>query len=319
MGLPYGGAKGGIICDPDALSLGELERLTRRYATEIALVIGPLVDIPAPDVNTNPQVMGWIMDTISMHSGTPTPAIVTGKPVAIGGSLGRREATGRGVMISTIEALETMGLDPRGVTAVVQGYGNVGSVSAQLLQDQGVKVVAVSDSRGGIHQPGGLDTRDVLRFKEETGTVVGYPSTTTLTNAELLALPCDVLVPAAMEEALTERNAHSVQARLVVEGANGPTTPEADAILRDRGIHVMPDIVANAGGVTVSYFEWVQNLQHLRWTESEVNERLGGVMHEAIAKVRQESLKYDVEMRTTAHICAIGRIVQAITYRGIYP
>ena len=319
VGLPYGGAKGGIVCEPDALSPGELERLTRRYATEIAIVIGPMVDIPAPDVNTNPQVMGWIMDTISMHTGVPTPAIVTGKPVAIGGSLGRWEATGRGVMINALEALNTLGLDPGEVTAVVQGYGNVGSVSAQLLEDDGVRIVGVSDSRGGIHNPGGLDTREALRHKRETGSVLGMPGAATVTNEELLALPCDVLIPAAMEEALTERNAHSVQARVVVEAANGPTTPEADAILRERGILVIPDIVANAGGVTVSYFEWVQNLQHLRWTEKEVNDRLTGVMLEAIAKVRQESIKYDVDLRTAAHICAINRIVEAILYRGIYP
>jgi len=273
-GLPYGGGKGGVICNPKEMSLGEIERLTRRYATEIAPIIGPMTDIPAPDVNTNPQIMAWFMDTYNMHTGAQTPGIVTGKPVEIGGSLGRAEATGRGVTFTALQALQNQQIDPQGATVVVQGYGNVGSVSAYFLQEQGAKVIAVSDSRGGIYRADGLDARDVLRFKQETSSVVGYPGADVITNEELLALPCDLLVPSALEGALTAENAGQVKAKIIAEGANGPTTPEADEILNDKGVFIIPDILANAGGVIVSYFEWVQDLQTYYWSEEEVNARL---------------------------------------------
>ena len=318
-GIPFGGAKGGVVCNPKEMTQRELERLTRRYATEVSPIIGPKTDIPAPDVNTNPQIMAWFMDTYSMNAGVLTPAIVTGKPVEIGGSLGRVEATGRGVMIIALEALKLKHIDAQGATAVVQGYGNVGSTSAYLLQDQGVKIAAVSDTRGGIYRPDGLDARDVLRHKRETGSVVGYPGADTVSNLELLTLPCDVLVPAALERAIDDGNANDVKAKVIIEGANGPTTPEADAILDENGVLVMPDILANAGGVIVSYFEWAQNLQAYYWSEENVNTRLYRHIERALRQVLTIARQKQVSARTAAYIAAISRVAKAIELRGIYP
>ncbi|MHB1295745.1 MAG: Glu/Leu/Phe/Val family dehydrogenase [Anaerolineae bacterium] len=317
--IPYGGAKGGVICDPKTMSQNELERMTRRYATEIAILMNPEGDIPAPDVNTGPQTMAWIMDTYSMHRGYTTPAVVTGKPHEIGGSLGRPEATGRGVMFTAMEALKHCDLPCQGVRVAVQGFGNVGSVSAYLLQDKGCKVVAVSDSRGGIYCDLGLDARDVLRFKNENGTVMGYPGSDTLTNAELLEVDCDILVPAGLEKAITGANAARVKARVIAEGANGPTTPEADDILYDKGAFVIPDVLANAGGVTVSYFEWVQGLQHFFWTEPQINSQLRRVMVRSFQEVVRVAEEHKVDMRVAAYMVAINRVACAHQLRGTYP
>ncbi|MEP7198864.1 MAG: Glu/Leu/Phe/Val dehydrogenase, partial [Chloroflexota bacterium] len=272
-GLPYGGAKGGVIVDPKQLSLRELEKLTRRYATEISVLMSPQGDIPAPDVNTNPQVMAWIMDTYSMHRGYSVLGVVTGKPVEIGGSLGRNEATGRGVMFTTREALGKLGIKPSDATVVVQGFGNVGSVSANLIHELGCKVIGLSDVTGGYYRPEGFDVTDTLKYTKQKGSLSGYPNAQQITNGELLELKCDVLVPAALENQLSDANAPRVQARLIVEGANGPTTPEADEIFRQRDILVVPDVLANSGGVIVSYFEWVQGLQSFFWDEQEINSR----------------------------------------------
>jgi len=319
VGLPYGGAKGGVICDPKKLSLQELENLTRRYAAEISLMMGPESDIPAPDVGTNPQVMAWIMDTYSMHKGYSVPAVVTGKPISIGGSLGRLEATGRGVMITACEACKHLGIPIEGATVVVQGYGNVGTASAYLLHDQGCKVIAVSDSKGGIYSPKGFDPRDVLPYKRETGSVVGYPDTETITNEELLELPCDILVPSALENQITVDNADRIQAKVVAEGANGPTTPDADVILHDKGILIVPDILANAGGVTVSYFEWVQGLQSFFWSEEEINQKLERIMSKSFKEVLEASRLKGIDMRTAAMVRAILVVAEALVVRGIYP
>ncbi|MEA3408472.1 MAG: Glu/Leu/Phe/Val dehydrogenase [Chloroflexota bacterium] len=317
VGIPYGGAKGGITCNPKEMSQGELERLTRRFATEISPIIGPQIDIPAPDVNTGQQTMAWFLDSIERKSGVKSPAVVTGKPLALDGSLGRTEATGRGVMLSTLEALQTMDMEPQNTTAVVQGYGNVGSVSAYLLEDQGVKIIGVSDSRGGIYKPEGLDTREVLKFKRENGSVVGYPGAERITNEELLELPCDILVPAALEGVINAENAKQVKAQVIVEGANGPTTPAADEILDAAGVLVIPDILANAGGVTVSYLEWVQNLQSYYWTEEKVNAQLGQILTKAFAKVWAIAQEKEVDMRVAAYIKALDRIAKATIMRGI--
>ncbi|RME45161.1 MAG: Glu/Leu/Phe/Val dehydrogenase [Chloroflexi bacterium] len=320
--LPFGGAKGGVVCNPKELSQNELENLTRRYATEISILMSPDGDIPAPDMGTNPQVMAWIMDTYSMHRGHSEPAVVTGKPVEIGGSLGRLEATGRGVRVIAEEAADYLGMELAGATVAVQGFGNVGSISARLLQDAGARVVAVSDSRGGIYDPNGLDIVQVIHHKRETGSVVGFGNAEGVTNAELLELPVDILVPSAMEHQITEANAPYIQARLIVEGANGPTTPEADVILQERGCLVVPDILANAGGVTVSYFEWVQGLQFFFWSEEEINQRLRQVMCKSFADVVEIMRLYEAEgidMRTAAYILAISRVNQATLLRGIYP
>ncbi len=319
VGLPYGGAKGGVVCDPKKLSRSELENLTRRYATEISILMSPEGDIPAPDVNTNSQIMAWIMDTYSMHRGYTTPAVVTGKPLEVGGSLGRNEATGRGVMFTTLEALKTLDIPVEGATVVVQGYGNAGSVAAYLLQDAGAQIIAVSDSKGGIFNPHGLDTRDVLRHKRETGSVIEYPGADFVTNAELLELSCDVLVPAALENQITAANADRIQAKIVAEAANGPTTPAADDILFERGIFVIPDILCNAGGVTVSYFEWVQDLQQFFWTEEEINRRMRRILVNSFNEVLQVARKKEVDMRTAAYIRAIDRVARATMIRGIYP
>ncbi len=319
VGIPYGGAKGGVVCNPKVMSERELERLTRRFTSEIIMFIGPESDIPAPDVNTTAQTMAWIMDTYSMTKGYSVPAVVTGKPVEIGGSLGRREATGRGVMFTTREALKHLGMPIEGTRVAVQGFGNVGAIGAQLLQELGCTVIAASDSRGGMYNPKGFDVEDVMRHKAETGTVVGYPGTDTITNEELLELDCEVLVPAALENEITEENANRVKARIISEGANGPTTPEADAILFDKGAFVIPDILANAGGVTVSYFEWVQGLQSFFWSEDEVNANLEKIMISAFNDVLAISRRREVDMRIAAYILAIDRVANATLLRGIYP
>jgi glutamate dehydrogenase (NAD(P)+) len=319
VGLPYGGAKGGVVVNPKALSQDELEHLTRRYATEISIMMSPEGDIPAPDVGTGPQVMAWIMDTYSMHRGYSAPSVVTGKPIEIGGSYGRVEATGRGVMLAVREAAQRIGLSLSGSTVVIQGFGNVGSVAAALLHDLGCRVIAVSDSRGGIHNPKGLNPRDVLRHKESTGTVVGFPSADRVSNAELLELPCDVLIPSAFEGQISAENAPRIRTRLIVEGANGPITPDADVIFADRSIPLIPDILANAGGVIVSYFEWVQGLQQFFWAEEEVNENLERIFVRAFQRVWQTAEEYKVRLRVGALIRGISRVADALYIRGIYP
>ena len=317
--IPYGGAKGGVVCNPKQLSPQELERLTRRYATEISILLGPEKDIPAPDVNTNPQIMAWIMDTVSMHRGYSVPGVVTGKPVNIGGSEGRAEATGRGVAYVVEQALRDAGKTVEGSTVAVQGFGNAGSVVARLLHERGARVVAVSDSQGGLFRSSGLDLNAVLAHKRREGSVVSYPEADRISNAELLALSCDVLIPAAMENQIHAGNAGQVQARLVVEAANGPTTPEADLILQRKGIEVIPDILANAGGVTVSYFEWVQDNQAYFWTEEEINERLRQVMVRSYSEVRSLAIREKVDLRTAACMLAIDRVADATRTRGLYP
>ncbi|MHB1294599.1 MAG: Glu/Leu/Phe/Val family dehydrogenase [Anaerolineae bacterium] len=319
VGLPFGGGKGGVVCDPSQLSNHELERLTRRYATEIAMLIGPSSDIPAPDVNTGPQTMAWIMDTYTMHAGAQNLAVVTGKPIEVGGSLGREEATGRGIMIVTREVLAYKGMSPVGATIAIQGFGKVGSVSAYLLQDIGAKIIAVSDVFGGIYNPNGLNTRKVLRHVRETGSVVGFPGTEPITNEDLLAMPCDVLIPAALGEQITEHNADQVRAKIIVEGANGPTTPEADRILENKGILLVPDVLANAGGVVVSYFEWVQNLQIFFWKEQDVNDRLCEVMEASFREVLCMMREKGISMRMAAYCKAIAKVAKALELRGIYP
>jgi len=318
-GLPYGGAKGGVVCDPKKLSANELENLTRRYATEISVLMGPESDIPAPDVGTNPQVMAWIMDTYSMHRGYSVPAVVTGKPISIGGSQGRFEATGRGCMIVAREGAKYLGIPLQEAKVVVQGFGNVGSVAAYLMHDAGAQVVAVSDSRGGIYNPKGINPREILEHKRKTGSVVDFPGADFVTNEELLELPCDILIPSALEGAITGKNAPKIKARLIVEGANGPTTPEADEILKERGVTVIPDILANSGGVIVSYFEWVQDLQSFFWTEEEINNRLERLMVQSFHHVLETAEKYKVDLRTGAMIRAISRVSDALLTRGIYP
>jgi glutamate dehydrogenase (NAD(P)+) len=316
--LPFGGGKGGIVCDPSRMSKRELEALTRRYVAEIIDAIGPEKDVPAPDVNTNDQVMAWFMDTYSMHVGHTETAVVTGKPVEMGGSLGRREATGRGVMIITREAARHRQLAIQGATVAVQGFGNVGSVSADLLSRIGAKVVGVSDWKGGVYNEQGLDVPALLEHAAQHKTVDGFPGGQELTNEDLLALDVDVLIPAALENQLTEDNAAAVRAKIVVEGANGPTTPEAHQMLHDRGIFVVPDILANAGGVTASYFEWVQNRHGYYWSEDEVNTRLEAKMIEAFTAVLAASTKHNVDMRTAAYAVAIARVGNVTRLRGMY-
>src|SRR5687767_10265375 len=316
--LPFGGGKGGIVCDPSRMSKRELEALTRRYVAEIIDAIGPEKDVPAPDVNTNDQVMAWFMDTYSMHVGHTETAVVTGKPVEMGGSLGRREATGRGVMIITREAAKHRQLAIEGATVAIQGFGNVGSVSADLLTRIGARVVGVSDWKGGVYNAGGLDVPAMLKHVAQHKTVDGFSGGQELTNEELLALDVDVLIPAALENQITEDNAAAVRAKIVIEGANGPTTPEAHQMLHDRGIFVVPDILANAGGVTASYFEWVQNRHGYYWSEDEVNTRLEAKMIEAFTAVLATSTKYKVDMRTAAYAVAIARVGNVTRLRGMY-
>jgi glutamate dehydrogenase/leucine dehydrogenase len=319
VNIPFGGAKGGIICDPKNLSKSELERLTRRYAYEISDFIGPDRDIPAPDVYTDAQVMAWIMDTYSMTRGHSVPGVVTGKPTFLGGSLGRHEATARGCVFTIRAACEVKKIDHKKATAAIQGFGNAGSIAAELLHKIGMKVIAVSDSKGGILNAKGLDIPKVVAHKNKTGSVMKFPGSKAISSQEVLELDCDVLVPAALENQITLTNAHQVKARIVAEAANGPTTPGADRILFNNDVLVIPDILANAGGVTVSYFEWVQDLQELFWDVDEVNRKLEKVMGKAFADVHQSSKDYKVDMRTGAYILAIDRVVKATESRGIWP
>jgi len=317
--LPYGGAKGGVVVNPKQLSPAELENLTRRYATEISIIIGPEEDIPAPDMGTDGRIMAWIMDTISMHRGHTTAGVVTGKPVSVGGTLGRVEATGRGLQYIVMEVAKDWGVQVEGATVAVQGFGNVGAVAARLLAKHGAKVVAISDSSGGVYDGSGLDLERLARFKEEGGSLASYPGAGRISNEELLSLEVDFLLPCAMEDQITGDNAGSVRARFVVEGANGPTTPEADAILRDKGIVVVPDIVANAGGVIVSYFEWVQDLQAFFWEEHEVNERLQRIITRAYRDVARLAREQKASLREAAMRLGVSRVVEATQMRGIYP
>ncbi len=316
--LPFGGGKGGVTCDPTTLSIGELERITRRYAAELVEVVGPDKDVPAPDVGTTPQIMAWFMDTYSMHVRQHVPGVVTGKPLEIGGSRGRVEATGRGASLVALAQMRRMGIDPKGAQIVVQGFGNVGSVAAKMFVDAGSIVVAVSDVTGAYYNEAGLDIPGAVAYAQEHHSLDGYRGGEKITNEALLALPCDVLVPAALEKQLTVANAANVQAKLIVEGANGPTTPEADHIFNQRGIIVIPDIVANAGGVTVSYFEWAQDRAGYFWKESEVNERLADVMLENFAKVSELATLRSIPLRTAAYMVAIDRVVQSMKTRGVY-
>ncbi len=318
-GIPFGGAKGGVVCDPRKMSRAELERMTRRYATEISLLIGPNSDIPAPDMNTNPQVMAWIMDTYSMHQGYSVPAVITGKPLSIGGSEGRLEATARGVQVITREAMRDYGIVPEDCSIVVQGFGNVGSITARLLHEMGCKIVGLSDINGGVYNAKGINIPRALRYSKEHGTLLGLPETEPVSNKELLELPCDILIPAALENQLTLENATQIKARLIVEAANGPTTPEADHILNDRGITIVPDILANAGGVTVSYFEWVQDLQRFFWAEQEINQRLEAIMVRAYQAVQRKSQEQETNLRLGAYLLAVARVAEATELRGVYP
>ncbi|HUZ85478.1 MAG TPA: Glu/Leu/Phe/Val dehydrogenase [Candidatus Baltobacterales bacterium] len=319
VGIPYGGGKGGVIVDPKKLSLKEIEGLTRRFTTEISVLIGPERDIPAPDVNTNAQTMAWIMDTYSMHVGYTVPGVVTGKPIPLGGSEGRHEATARGAVYSIVEAANHLGMDLHGSRVAVQGFGNAGSIAARLISNEGATVVAVSDSSGGIHNPAGLDMERVIAWKAEHGTVVGCPGATEITNAELLEVPCDVLIPAALENQITASNAHRIKAKLVAEAANGPTTPDADVILHERGVFLIPDILCNAGGVTVSYFEWVQDLNRDHWSEPIVNAKLREIMVRAFNETLAMSQQADANMRLGAYLLAVQRVADATAMRGLYP
>ena len=319
MALPFGGAKGGVRIDPHTLSRSELQRITRRYTSEIIEMIGPDTDIPAPDLGTDEQVMAWIMDTYSQQRGHSVPGVVTGKPIEIGGSYGRREATGRGVVTCLLQASREIGLDLNGARVVVQGFGQVGNAAARIAAQHGAKIVALSDVNGGVYAPGGIDLAEVDRWRAENHQLKGLPGTEAVSNEELLELPCDVLVPAAVQNQLTERNADRVQARLVVEGANGPTTLEADRILAQRGVTLVPDILANAGGVTVSYFEWVQGLQQFFWSEQEVNDRLIRLMQRAFKDVWGLASQRGVDLRTAALMRGIERVAEAKRRRGVFP
>lgn len=320
VNIPYGGAKGGVICDPKKLSLRELERLTRRYATEISGIIGPESDIPAPDVGTDPQVMAWIMDTYSMHKGYTVPAVVTGKPIAVGGSEGRIEATGRGLVMIASRCSQMLNIPLQGARVVIQGFGNVGSTAAKFFHEVGAKVIAVSDATNAVYNPKGLDVPTLLKHcVRREGTLPQYAEGEVITNAEMLELPCDFLVPAALGNQITSRNAERIKARVIIEGANGPTTPEADRILNEGGIFLVPDILANAGGVIVSYFEWVQDLQSFFWSEEEVNQKLERVLISAFEEVVRTAKTRKVDMRTAAYIIGVGRVADAIITRGIYP
>lgn len=319
VGLPFGGAKGGVEVDPKPLSQNELQNLTRRYTTELQPLIGPNIDIPAPDVNTNPQIMAWLMDTYSMNIGYSVPGVTTGKPLVLGGSQGRSEATGRGCVFAIEEACILHGKTLEGARVAVQGFGNAGSVTALLLAERGAHIVAVSDSLGGVYNAAGLDLQGVIEHKRKSGSVAGCPGTDDLSNDDLLVVDCDILVPAALEDQITSENAPSIKAWLIAEAANGPTSPEADDILFDRGVIVLPDILANAGGVTVSYFEWVQALQAFSWTENDVNERLHQIMRRSFHAVSQTSNQYGIHMRTAALVRAIERVAEFTKLRGIYP
>jgi glutamate dehydrogenase (NAD(P)+) len=316
--IPFGGGKGGIIVDPNRLSRRELEALTRRYVAEIVDAIGPEKDVPAPDVNTNDQIMAWIMDTYSMHVGHTATAVVTGKPIEMGGSLGRREATGRGVMIVTRESAKHLGLEIKGATVAVQGFGNVGSVSADLLQKIGAKIVAVTDWKGGVYNDNGLDVTKLIDYAKQHRTIDGFPGGEPLENGKLFELPVDVLIPAALENQITMDNAPKIKAKIIAEGANGPTTPDAHKYLHEHGVFVIPDILANAGGVTTSYFEWVQDRHGYFWEEAEVNQKLERKMCEAFDAVFATAQRYKTDMRTAAYIVAINRVAIVTKMRGMY-
>jgi glutamate dehydrogenase (NAD(P)+) len=317
--IPYGGAKGGVVCDPALLSANELQHLTRRYATEIKIIIGPDSDIPAPDMGTNPQIMSWIMDTYSMHEGHTVTAVVTGKPLSIGGSEGRMDATGLGIVITAAEAARKRRMHLDGARVVVQGFGNVGSATARFMHREGAKVLAVSDAWGGILNEKGLDILRVTEHVKQNGRLSGYPEAQDITNEVLLETPCDILVPAAMQGQITRRNAPNIKAKIVVEGANGPTTPDADDILNDKGVMVVPDILANGGGVVVSYFEWVQDLQAFFWSENEVNKKLETIMQRTFDRVWAAADQYKTSLRMAAYSVGVGRVAEATVTRGIYP
>jgi len=318
VNLPFGGAKGGVVCDPSSMSNAELEKLTRRYTSAIIETLGPDSDVPAPDVNTNERVMAWVMDTYSMHKRHTVTAVVTGKPVEMGGSLGRREATGRGCMIVTREALTKLGMKVKGTTVAVQGFGNVGSIASQLMEREGMTIIAVSDKSGGIYNAKGLAIDDVLAHVRQHKFLKGYPKAQAVTNEELLELPCDVLVPAALENVITAKNAASIKARIICEGANGPTTARADTILNEKGIFVIPDILANAGGVTVSYFEWVQDRGGYFWDEETVNSRLERIMTRSFGEVTAMAERHKLDNRIGAYMLAIDRVAAVHRLRGMY-
>jgi glutamate dehydrogenase (NAD(P)+) len=319
VGIPYGGGKGGVIVDPKKLSQKELEALTRRFFTEIEVLVGPEKDIPAPDVNTNAQVMAWMMDTYSMHMGYTVPGVVTGKPISLGGSEGRNEATARGTVYCIVEAVRHLGIELDKARVSIQGFGNAGSIAAQLISAEKATVVAVSDSTGGIHNPNGLDINRVIAWKQEHGTVQGFPGSKDISNEQVLEVDCDILIPAALENQITERNAGNIKARLIAEAANGPTTPEADEILWKAGKFMIPDILCNAGGVTVSYFEWVQDLNRDHWSEQVVNEKLKGIMVKAFQETLAIARREQINMRTAAYLLAVKRVAEATQMRGLYP
>jgi len=319
VNLPFGGAKGGIVCDPHRMSKAELERLTRRYAYEISPIIGPDRDIPAPDVYTDSQVMAWIMDTYSMTHGNSSPGVVTGKPTFLGGSFGRNEATARGCLFVIRSACEVLGIKLNRANVAIQGFGNAGSIAAELLSQYGTTIIAVSDSRAGVLNRAGLNIPALVEHKAKTGSVANFPNSDPISNEALLELECDILIPAALENQITLQNVDNIKTRIVAEAANGPTTPDADTVLHERGVMVIPDILANAGGVTVSYFEWVQDLQALFWDEDDVNRRLERVMVKAFTDVHAAAKKYDADMRTGAYIVGIDRVATATRSRGIWP
>jgi glutamate dehydrogenase (NAD(P)+) len=319
VNIPYGGGKGGVICDPKRMSKPELERMTRRYASEIFPIIGPEQDIPAPDVYTDSQTMAWIMDTYSMTKGYSSLGVVTGKPLSIGGSEGRHEATARGCLFVTEEACRVKKMSLRGASVAIQGFGNAGSLAAKLFAEKKARVIAISDSRGGVFNSRGIDPLKAMRYKERSGTVVGMPGTSRISNDDLLTMKCDILIPAALENVITLNNADQIKAKIVAEAANGPTTPHADEVLARKGIMVLPDILANSGGVTVSYFEWVQDLQSFFWSESEVNAKLESVMKRAFLEVHESARKHRTHMRTGAYCLAVGRVADATLVRGLFP
>jgi glutamate dehydrogenase/leucine dehydrogenase len=319
VNIPYGGGKGGVTCNPKALSMGELERLTRRYATSILPLIGPEKDIPAPDVYTTPQIMAWIMDTYSMNKGYPVHGVVTGKPISLGGSLGRNEATGRGCFYTILSSCNHLGIPVKEMRVVVQGFGNAGSIAAMLLHEAGARVIAVSDTKGCIYNPTGLNIPAVLSFKERTGSVARFPEAEAISAEQLLAMECEVLIPAALENAITEANANAVHAKIVAEAANGPVTPDADRIFDQNGVFLIPDILCNAGGVTVSYFEWVQDENHLFWDENDVNLRLEKVMRRSFHDVLKIHVDRKVNMRLAANMVGVSRVAEACRIRGLYP
>jgi glutamate dehydrogenase (NAD(P)+) len=319
VNIPYGGGKGGVICDPKRMSKPELERMTRRFASEILPIIGPEQDIPAPDVYTDSQTMAWIMDTYSMTKGYSSLGVVTGKPVSIGGSEGRNEATARGCLVATEEACKVKKISLRGASVAIQGFGNAGSLAARLFTEKKAKVIAISDSRGGVFNSRGIDPLKAARYKERSGTVVGMPGTSRISNDDLLTMKCDILIPAALENVITLNNVDQIKAKIVAEAANGPTTPHADEVLARKGIMLLPDILANSGGVTVSYFEWVQDLQSFFWAEGEVNAKLEMIMRRAFTEVFETARKHRTHMRTGAYVLAVGRVADATLVRGLFP